>query len=233
MPLFYKIGAVEHPRFVEATREDLVDSRSKQKTLLKTRQLLASAAGGVLFVDEAYTLLPSDARKNSLDHGAIALREISKSLPKGDPLVILAGYPADSELLMASDIGFRGNFLLKIEFPDLTPTQLAQVFFLKLHAKGLVPGDSMTVNYLSSLFERFTKEEWISDRNGYIADNLLNAVRFEIKKRRINELETNSIALGRSPIKLSPPGSNTISNFGPDDIIVTTEDVKNALERGL
>lgn len=230
MTLLHQIGAVSKPVFVEATRDDLVDRRSEQKTLEKTRAVLASAKGGVLFVDEAYTLLPSMARPANRDHGEVALRELAKSLPTGDPLLILTGYPSDLELVMASDIGFRGNFLLKLEFPDLTPTELSQVFFLKLQSKGFIPSDSLSVPYLTSILERSTDAGWRADRNGHLVDALLNAVRLEVKKRRVAESDT--VSVGRSPIKLSAPGSNAISNFDVEDVVVSAEDVKNALDRG-
>ena len=231
MPLLHLIGAVSKPVFVEASRDDLVDRRSPQKTLEKTRKVLQSAKGGVLFVDEAYTLLPSLARPRNRDHGEVVLRELAKALPSGDPLLILAGYPSDLELVMASDIGFRGNFLLKLELPDLTPTELSQVFFLKLQSKGFIPSESLSIPYLTSILERSTDAGWRAERNGHLVDALLNSVRLEMKKRRLVEMD--AVSVGRSPIKLSAPGSNAISNFDVEDVIVSAEDVKNALDRGI
>jgi len=231
MPLLHQIGAVSKPVFIEASRDDLVDRRSRHKTLLKTQAVLQAAKGGVLFVDEAYTLLPSLARPRNRDHGEVVLRELAKALPSGDPLLILAGYPSDLELVMASDIGFRGNFLLKLELPDLTPTELSQVFFLKLQSKGFIPSESLSIPYLTSILERSIDAGWRAERNGHLVDALLNAVRLEMKKRRL--AESDAVSVGRSPIKLSAPGSNALSNFDIEDVIVSAEDVKNALDRGI
>lgn len=90
--VLYKIGAVEEELFIELGRDDLVD-KTMARTIRKTRAVIEKARGGVLFIDEAYTLLPSPARKN--DHGVTALAEIGKILHKGDPYVILAGYSGD------------------------------------------------------------------------------------------------------------------------------------------
>ena len=90
--ILHKIGAVKKDLVVEVERGDLVD-KTMSRTISKTRAAIEKARGGVLFVDEAYTLLPSSARKN--DHGLTALAEIGKVLPRGDPLVLMAGYSSD------------------------------------------------------------------------------------------------------------------------------------------
>ena len=61
LPLFRQIGAVTRSICVEAGRDDIVDARSEERTAEKTRRLLERARGGVLFLDEAYTLLPSQS----------------------------------------------------------------------------------------------------------------------------------------------------------------------------
>ena len=95
MPLFFKIGAVSSPNVVYACRDDLVDRKSEARTIAKTRRVIERASGGVLFVDEAYTLFPSTARPRGRDHGAAALREIASFMPTGSPLIALAGHAED------------------------------------------------------------------------------------------------------------------------------------------
>jgi len=73
MNMMYKIGAVTSAKSMEVGRDELVDCKSEIRTIFKTRSVLQSVAGGVLFVDEAYTLLPSSARFRERDHGAVAL----------------------------------------------------------------------------------------------------------------------------------------------------------------
>ena len=164
-----------------------------------------------------------------MDHGEVVLRELAKALPSGDPLPVLAGYPSDLELVVASDVGFRGNFLLKLEFNDLTLTELSQIFFLKLHSKGHMLSESLSMPYLASILEQSTNAGWIAEQNGHLIDALLNSVRLKMKQRRLAESDT--VSVGRSPIKSSVPGSNALSKFDVEDVIVSAEDVKNVLDR--
>ena len=67
LPLLHKIGAVETDLVFEAGRADLVDARSEERTIEKTRAVLERAAGGAVFIDEVYNLLPSQGRQGSQD----------------------------------------------------------------------------------------------------------------------------------------------------------------------
>merc|ERR1712038_2075815 len=62
MKIMHQVGAVPSTNMVAVGRDDLVDRKSESRTVQKTRRVLEKANGGVLFVDEAYTLLPSLAR---------------------------------------------------------------------------------------------------------------------------------------------------------------------------
>lgn len=228
-PLLYKIGAVKTPNVVEVGREDFIDRRGEAKTVFKTRKILEKADGGVLFIDEAYTLLPSTARPRGRDHGAAALRELARSLPSGNPLVILTGTHSDLQRVIGSDIGFKEHFLTKLEFPDPTSSQIARMFMAKMNSKGLVPGAGLTVGFLSELIENNTDEDWRLDRNGRMADLLLEGVRTEMRKRSGTEDEQASV----SPLKMLSPGSQRMPAYTPEEIFVTVEDVQNAFVNGM
>jgi hypothetical protein len=229
VPLFYKIGAVKTPNFMEVGREDFIDRRGEARTVFKTRKILEKAEGGVLFIDEAYTLLPSTARPRSRDHGAAALRELARSLPSGNPLVILTGTHSDLQRIIGSDIGFKDHFLTRLEFPDPTSSQIARMFMAKLNRKGLVPGVGLTVGFLSELIENNTDEDWRLDRNGRMADLLLEGVRTEMRKRSGAGDEQASV----SPLKMLSPGSQRMPAYTPEEVFVTVEDVQNAFVNGM
>mmetsp|Transcript_19809 Transcript_19809/g.30592 ORF Transcript_19809/g.30592 Transcript_19809/m.30592 type:complete len:593 (-) Transcript_19809:160-1938(-) len=227
LPLFFKIGAVKTPNVVIAGRDELVDRKSEARTVIKTRKVLEKASGGVLFVDEAYALLPSTARPRNRDHGAAALREIARSLPSGNPCVILAGYPLDLQRVLGSEIGFKGHFLTRIELPDPPTTDIARMFMTKLHSKGLVPADGVTVEYLADLLDTNTDEEWRAERNGRISDLLLMGVRLEMKKRLMGDDNVSRMSQAISPRAQRMPA------MSPEDVIVTVEDVQNAIVNGM
>mmetsp|Transcript_7997 Transcript_7997/g.15060 ORF Transcript_7997/g.15060 Transcript_7997/m.15060 type:complete len:582 (-) Transcript_7997:117-1862(-) len=228
--MMYKIGAVPNSNVVFAARDDLVDRKSEARTIVKTKNVLKRAMGGVMFVDEAYTLLPSVVKPRGRDYGPAALRELAKGLSTGSPLVILAGYSADLQRVLAADIGFKGNFLTRIEIPDPTTSEIARMFFSKLLRKGFVPSEGVTINYVAQLLESNTQEDWRAERNGHIADLMLNAVRNELKCKMVGGDAFSKESV--SPRKLlAQPGQKLPVNSA-EEVLVTAEDVQNAVVNG-
>lgn len=231
-PVLYDMGMVQNRTFIEVNgRDELIDRKSEARTVFKTRQVLEQAAGGVLFINEAYTFLPSSARPRGRDHGAAALRELARALPSGDPLIILAGTPMDLQRILSSDIGFKTHFLTRIEFPDPTPMQIARIFMHKLNDKGLVPAEGVTVPYLAELIGTNTDPEWRLERNGNVADLLMTGIRGELKKRKLWDDSTSRASM--SPMKFLSPGSSRIPAFAPEEVFVTVEDIQNAIVNGM
>lgn len=231
--IMYKIGAVRSPTVIEVGRTELIDRKSEARTIQKTKRILDQARGGVLFVDEAYTLLPSPARSRASDHGASALRELAKSFETDNgPLIILAGYVADLQTILMSDFGFKRHFLTKILLSDPTPQEIARMFFSKFIQKGFVPGDGLTVTYVAQQLASHTEEEWRAERNGRIAEILFHACRNEIKSRLLGKEEQSVYSL--SPRKLMQQSdSKKIPFLPPEDVVFTAEDIQNVLMNGL
>lgn len=231
MQIMHKIGAVPTPNMYSASRDDLIDRKSEARTVMKTRRVLERARGGVLFVDEAYTLLPSVARPRGRDYGPAALRELARGLSSGSPLVILAGYSADLQRVLAAEIGFKGNFLTRFEIPDPSTKEISRMFFSKLIQKGFVPSEGLTINYVAQMLENNTQEEWRAERNGYIADLMVNAVRIELKNKMVGGDAFSKESV--SPRKLlAQPGQKLPVN-SVEEVLVNAEDVQNAVMNGL
>lgn len=230
--VLYEIGVVKTQNFMCVGRDDLIDRKSEARTIQKTRKVLARAKGGVLVLNEGYTLLPSTARPRGRDHGGAALREIARTLPSGNPLIILTGSALELQRILSSEIGFKTHFLTRIEFNDPSPSQVARIFLGKMADKGLVPGDGVTVDYLAELISTNTDEDWRLERNGRIADLLLNGVRAELRKRFHFNDQSSKVSF--SPIKMMSPGAvSRMPAATPDEIFVTVEDVQNAIVNGM
>lgn len=228
--VLYHMGATTSRTLIHVGRDDLVDRKSEARTVFKTRKVLERANGGVLLLDEAYTLLPSTARPRGRDHGAAALREVARALPSGNPVVICTGAPIDLQRILSSEIGFKTHFLTHVEFPDLSPEQIARVFFAKATEKGLVPAEGVTVEYLTKVIASQTSDDYRSGRNGRIAELLLHGVRSEIRKRVVWDDAASRGSL--SPIKILG-GSSRMPAFSPEEVFVTVEDIQNAVAHGL
>jgi len=232
MQIMHKIGAVRNDVCLEVGRNELL-GKTEKKTIEKTKLILEKAKGGVLFVDEAHTLLPSPARRGAGrgDYGEVVLRTIAETLSENDPLVILTGYASDLQVVMASNsLGFKEHFLLTVELPNPTPYELAHMFMTKARSKGLVFAQGINIDYVAELIQNNTKEEWTIERNGRVADLLLNAVRTTMKRREgISQGGYGGVDARSVP----SPANHSFPCSSPEAIIVTVEDLQNALVRGL
>lgn len=125
--VFHALGLLETDRLVEAQRADLVGEYLGQ-TAVKTGELIDSALGGVLFVDEAYALAGSGYAKGDA-YGDEAVQVLLKRAEDDrDRLVIvLAGYPEGMDRLLASNPGLTSRFTARVEFPSYGAPDLARI----------------------------------------------------------------------------------------------------------
>ncbi|MGN1023384.1 MAG: AAA family ATPase [Lachnospiraceae bacterium] len=124
--LYKKIGVLSRGQLVECDRSGLVAGYVGQ-TAVKTRKKIEEAMGGVLFVDEAYTLAKGGQEN---DFGQEAIDTILKAMEdhRDDFIVIVAGYTEPMERFINSNPGLRSRFNKYIEFPDYTDEELMQIF---------------------------------------------------------------------------------------------------------
>jgi len=123
--VFKTLGILSRGQLVEADRSKLVAGYSGQ-TSIKTNQLIDSAMGGVLFIDEAYTL-----RSNDNDSfGSEAIDTLLKRLEddRGKFICIVAGYTDQMHDFIDSNPGLKSRFTQTIHFDDYTPDELTQIF---------------------------------------------------------------------------------------------------------
>src|SRR6516225_2938081 len=125
--IFAALGLLVRPEVVEAHRADLVGEHLGS-TAIKTGKLIDSALGGVLFIDEAYSLY-NPGYSGGDAYGAEAVATLLKRAEDDrDRLVIvLAGYPADMYRFLRSNPGLSSRFSVRISFPTYTAAELVQI----------------------------------------------------------------------------------------------------------
>ena len=137
--VFKTLGIVQRGQLVEADRSKLVAGYSGQ-TAIKTNQLIDTALGGLLFIDEAYTLKANDGDS----FGAEAIDTLLKRLEddRGKFVCIVAGYTDQMHDFIDSNPGLKSRFTQTIHFDDYTPDELTQIFLNMAAAKNFTVDDS-------------------------------------------------------------------------------------------
>lgn len=152
--IYKALGVLERGHVVEVDREGLVAGYVGQ-TAIKTAAAVDNAMGGILFIDEAYSL----ASKNSpSDFGQEAIQVILKRMEdmRGKFGVIVAGYTENMNLFIESNPGLKSRFDKTFEFPDYTAEQLWQIALSLLKREGLTANSEAEThlkNYLKELYE--------------------------------------------------------------------------------
>ena len=156
--VFKTLGIVSRGQLVEADRAKLVAGYSGQ-TAIKTNQLVDEAIGGVLFIDEAYTLKSND----SDSFGAEAIDTLLKRLEddRGKFICIVAGYTDQMHDFIDTNPGLKSRFTQTIHFDDYTPDELTQIFL------NLAAGKKFTVdeNTKAAIHRQFEQLYLRRDKN--------------------------------------------------------------------
>ncbi|HEV7935713.1 MAG TPA: right-handed parallel beta-helix repeat-containing protein, partial [Actinomadura sp.] len=148
--LLAALGALPKGQLVEVARADLV-GRWVGHTAQLTKEAFDRARGGVLFIDEAYTLTPSD--RGSGDFGQEAVDTLLKLMEdhRDDTVVIVAGYTQEMAHFLASNPGLSSRFSRHVEFADYTADDLVTIVQRQAAAQGYEIKDEL----LPSLREHF------------------------------------------------------------------------------
>jgi len=145
------LGILEKGHLVEVDREGLVAGYVGQ-TAIKTAEKVTEAMGGILFIDEAYSL--AQGKGSSYDFGAEAIQVILKRMEdfRGKFGVIVAGYTENMHEFIQSNPGLRSRFDKYFEFPDYSPEEMFTIA-LSMFKKEDVQPDAAAAEHLKNYFE--------------------------------------------------------------------------------
>ena len=131
--IYKQLGVLEKGQLIEVDRSGLVAGYVGQ-TAIKTQEKIDEAMGGVLFIDEAYSLA-----KGESDFGQEAIDTLLKAMEdkRDDFVVIVAGYTKQMEAFLLSNPGLKSRFNKSILFEDYTEEELLDIFNLFCHKYGL------------------------------------------------------------------------------------------------
>jgi len=160
--VFYALGLLGGDHLVEAQRADLVGEYLGQ-TAVKANELIDSALGGVLFVDEAYSLSNSGYGKGDA-YGDEALQVLLKRAEdnRDHLVVILAGYPEGMDRLLAANPGLSSRFTSRVDFPSYRPLELTAIGEVLAAENGDV-WDEEALDELRSIAGHVVEQGWIDE----------------------------------------------------------------------
>ena len=177
------IGALKGGQLVEVTRADLV-GRYTGHTAPLTNSVIESALGGVLFIDEAYSLYRGEQDSFGLE----AIDTLVKGMEdhRDELVVILAGYTREMETFLTANSGLASRFPNRIEFPDYTAEELLQITHVQAKNKGYRLAEACTEPLLG-YYARWQEADARTAGNGRLARNTLEKAIFHQSRRLVAE----------------------------------------------
>lgn len=182
--IYCALGILSKGHLVEVDRSDLVAGYVGQ-TALKTKEVLAKAKGGVLFIDEAYSL-----KKDGNDFGQEAIDTLNKEMEdsRTDLVVIVAGYKDEIKAFIDSNQGLRSRFRTYIDFKDYSGKELYNIFL------GILQKNKYQItNEANANVYKFLNEKNLNHFNGNARDvrNLFENI-IKLQSRRVAKIEKPS-----------------------------------------
>lgn len=203
--LFQSMGLLAKGHLVEVERADLVGEYIGH-TALKTRELVKKALGGVLFIDEAYSL----ARGGEKDFGKEAIDTLVKAMEdhKNQFVLILAGYTLEIEAFLMTNPGLPSRFPIQIEFQDYTIDQLTQIAegMMKERDYALLPQALVKLRQLIAAEKQESLYHFSNAR--YVRNVLEKAIRYQAVR-----------LLAQFPA--GAPGRQELMTLRPEDLRAT------------
>ena len=195
------IGALKGGQLVEVTRADLV-GRYTGHTAPLTNSVIESALGGVLFIDEAYSLYRGEQDSFGLE----AIDTLVKGMEdhRDELVVILAGYTREMETFLTANSGLASRFPNKIEFPDYTAEELLQITHVQAKNKGYRLAEACTEPLLG-YYARWQESDARTAGNGRLARNTLEKAIFHQSRRLVAEPAAALDLLLPSDLELKEP----------------------------
>lgn len=181
--IYKQIGLLSKGHFVEVSRTDLIAGYQGQ-TALKVKKVIEQAKGGVLFIDEAYSITEND---HTDPYGRECLTELTKALEdyREDLVVIVAGYTEPMNQFFESNPGLKSRFNTFIEFNDYSSNELDEILVSMCKKNDYILTDEVKEK-IHFYFEQQTSSKDKSFSNGRLVRNLFDDLVMNHARRVIN-----------------------------------------------
>lgn len=223
------LGVLSTGQLVEVSRSDLVAGYVGQ-TSIKTKEVIEKAKGGILFIDEAYSLVqnPEDT------FGIEAIDTLVKGMEdaRSDMVVILAGYPKKMEVFLKSNLGLKSRFNYNVFFPDYSATELLEIAKQMSQEKKY----SISDDCMEALRLKFERKQNLnnstSEGNGRLVRNIVEKAIFRHSQRIFakgssNVCKEEMYILTKQDLELEEKGNLNFDLENEFSKIIGLDEVKN------
>ena len=183
--LLKEIGIITTGKFIEVGRADLVAQYVGQ-TAPMVQSIFQMAKGGVLFIDEAYSLL--EERRGEFGDEAINMIVQEMENNRKDTIVIFAGYPDDMEKFFLRNPGLRSRVPFRINFEDYNVDEMLDICKLEAFKKGFLT-DDIADKKIMEICEKSIKNK--NNGNGRFCRNLIEKGVLNFAFRNYGDLDVN------------------------------------------
>ncbi len=178
------MGIIQQGHVVEVDRAGLVGQYIGE-TAQKTEKIINDAVGGVLFIDEAYTLVKKSGAGQDFGQEAIDILLKRMEDRKGEFVVIAAGYPEEMNTFLDSNPGIKSRFTHTFNFEDYTPDELGKILERNLEKEEYKITDEAK-KFLNTLFIKYYRGRDKTFGNARIVRNVLEDAKINLGKRVVS-----------------------------------------------
>jgi SpoVK/Ycf46/Vps4 family AAA+-type ATPase len=201
--IYHSLGLLSKGHVYEVDRGDLVAEFIGQ-TAPKTKAAIKKAKGGILFIDEAYSLARKD--DDAKDFGKEAIEILLKELSDNEDIaVICAGYPAEMDVFLESNPGLKSRFNMFYDFPDYLPQELLQIAHYACERRGIRLSEKASELLYKKLVESYRERDKFFG-NARLVNSIIDECKLNLGLRVMNT---------QFPEKLTP---DELSLIMPEDI---------------
>jgi hypothetical protein len=207
--IYKSLGILRKGHLVECDRSGLVAEYVGQ-TAPRTNAIIDRALDGVLFIDEAYSLV-----RGQDDFGDEAIETLLKRMEDNRDrlIVIVAGYPEEMGSFIRSNPGLQSRFSRFIEFPDYSPFELCRIFGLMCRRNGMVLSPALREKVMHH-FQYLSQNRDEHFGNARLVRNCFEAVISAQANRLANGDKVDAIALARLEAEdLDTPSDSARENY--------------------
>ncbi|MHA0855297.1 AAA family ATPase [Paenibacillus sp. CMAA1364] len=186
--LFQRMGVLTKGHLIEVERADLVGEYIGH-TAQKTRDLVKKSLGGILFIDEAYSL----ARGGEKDFGKEAIDTLVKSMEdhKNQFILILAGYCDEMDFFLQTNPGLPSRFPIQVDFSDYTVDQLIQIAELMAKDRDYILMPQAVIKLRNRILQEKTEGLHAFSNARYVRNMIEKSMRNHAV-RLLNQFENNN-----------------------------------------